>query len=85
MSFLSLTMFNNIDLSLAATLTMIGLGTAFIVLISLMAFILIIRKCVSSLINDKSDEQEPTNDKALAAAIGLSLVLHEGNIEDGVD
>ena len=78
-------MFNNIDLGLATTLTIIGVGTAFTVLISLMAFILIIRKCVSSLINDKSDEQEPTNDKALAAAIGLSLVLHEGNIEDGVD
>jgi len=85
MSFLSLNMFNNIDLGLATTLTIIGVGTAFTVLISLMAFILIIRKCVSSLINDKSDEQEPTNDKALAAAIGLSLVLHEGNIEDGVD
>lgn len=64
---------------------MIGVGTAFIVLISLMAFILIIRKCVGLLINDKSDEQESTNDKALAAAIGLSLVLNEGNIEDGAD
>ena len=85
MSFLPLTMFNNIDLSLATTLTMIGVGTAFIVLISLMAFIFIIRKCVGLPINDKSDEQESTNDKALAAAIGLSLVLHEGNIEDGVD
>ena len=78
-------MFNNIDLSLATTLTMIGVGTAFIVLISLMAFIFIIGKCVGLPNNDKSDEQESTNDKALAAAIGLSLVLNQGNIEDGAD
>ncbi len=85
MRFLSLTIFNNIDVSLATTLTIIGLGTAFTVLISLMAFILIIRKCVSPLVNHRSDKQDPTNDKALAAAIGLSLFLHEGNIESRAD
>jgi uncharacterized membrane protein HdeD (DUF308 family) len=85
MSFLSLTTFNNIDVGLVGTLTMIALGTAFTVLVSLIALILIIRKCVELLVKDQTHQQDPTTDKALAAAIGLSLVLNDENRQNEAD
>jgi len=85
MSFLSLTTFNNIDVGLVGTLTMIALGTAFTVLVSLIALILIIRKCVELLVKDQTHQQDPTTDKALAAAIGLSLVLNDEDRQNEAD
>ena len=83
MSLLSLTIFNEIDVSLTITLTMIGVGTAFTVLVSLIVFITIIQKYVDPLVYRGSNKQEVSSDKALAAAIGLSLILNEESTEHG--
>ena len=85
MTLLPLTIFNEIDVGLSTTLTMIGVGTAFTVLVSLMAFISIVQKWLEPLMKRKVHSQEIREDKALAAAIGLSLVLNQGTTEHGND